>query len=265
LPLHLPDVTVVCIDNVAQDLAIMALRDTLRQITPAQVLFWTDEAGSRKLLTAAILQGAPFEPETTVVRPFTEHGKEAADQPLWYEAPFEVRTSHYLTVQWDGWVIDAQAWTPTFLDYDFVGAPWWWHPPGQQVGNGGFSLRSRRLGAFLADNREAFPYRYPEDDAIGRHYRPRLEAEGFRFAPPELAYRFSIEHPSTDHRVRRVPTFGFHDIRNWGWVLSDEEIDTRLTAASAFVVKKTQLIEHMLRLRDQYRARPGAVATKPPT
>jgi hypothetical protein len=93
LPLDLPDVTIVCIDNVAQDLAIMALSDTLRQITPAQVLFWTDAAGSRKLLSAAILSGAPFEPETTVVRPFTEHGKEAADQPLWYEVPF-TRLNH---------------------------------------------------------------------------------------------------------------------------------------------------------------------------
>ena len=252
--LHLPDVTVVCIDNVAQDLAMMALRDTLRQVTPAKVLFWTDEAGWRKLLSAASLSADPFRHERTVVLPFDEHGKEAADQPLWYEAPHQVTTSHFLTVQWDGWVVDANAWTSAFLDYDFVGAPWWWHPPGQQVGNGGFSLRSRRLGAFLADNREAFPYRYPEDDAIGRLYRARLEAEGFRFAPPELAYRFSIEHPNPDPRVKRVPTFGFHDIRNWGWLLSDEEIDTRLTAASAFVVKKTALVQQMLELRDHHRA-----------
>jgi hypothetical protein len=259
MPLHLPDVTIVCIDNVAPDLAVMALSDTLRQITPAGVLFWTDEAGSRKLLSAVILSGAPFEPETTVVRPFTEQGKEAADRPLWYEVPYNVKTSHFLTVQWDGWVIDAEAWNPVFLEYDYIGAPWWWHPPGQQVGNGGFSLRSRRLAEYIATRAATFPYRYPEDDAIGRHYRPRLEAEGgFRFAPPELAYRFSIEHPNPDsfgfRGVKRVPTFGFHDIRNWGWVLSDAEIDARLDAASAFVVKKTDLIGHMLKLRDQYRA-----------
>jgi hypothetical protein len=238
--LHLPDVTIVCIDNVAQDLARMAIGDTLHVITPAEVLFWTDR------------DGGALGPRMREL-PFHDHGKEAADQPLWYQAPFEVRTSHYLTVQWDGWAIDAAAWTPAFLDYDFVGAPWWWHPPGQQVGNGGFSLRSRRLGAFLAGNRERFPYRYPEDDAIGRLYRARLEAEGFRFAPPELAYRFSIEHPNPDPRVKRVPTFGFHDIRNWGWLLSDEEIDTRLTAASAFVVKKTDLVDQMLKLRDHHR------------
>lgn len=242
MPLHLPDVTIVCIDNVAQDLARMAIGDTLHVITPAEVLFWTDRAGGE------------LGPRMREL-PFHERGKEAADQPLWYEAPFEVKTSHYLTVQWDGWVLDANAWTPTFLEYDYIGAPWWWHPPGQQVGNGGFSLRSRRLGAFLADHHWGFPYRYPEDDAIGRHYRPRLEAEGFRFAPPELANRFSIEHPNlSDPRVGRVPTFGFHDIRNWGWVLSDEAIDTRLTAASAYIVKKTDLIGQMLQLRDHHRA-----------
>jgi hypothetical protein len=240
LSLQLPDVTVVCIDNVAQELARMALGDTLRHIDPAEVLFWTD--------IDPPLEGFQYREFS-----FTERGKEAADQPLWYEVPAEVKTSHFLTVQWDGWATNAEAWTDEFLAYDYIGAPWWWHPPGSQVGNGGFSLRSRRLMQFLAAHRETFPYRYPEDDAICRHYRPALEAEGFRFAPPEVAMRFSFEHPPADPRVTRAKSFGFHDIRNWGWVLGDAEIDRRLDAASAFVVKKTQLIEHMLKNRDAIR------------
>src|SRR5262245_54162663 len=102
LMLHLPDVTIVCIDNVAQDLARFALRDTLRLIKPAEVLFWTDGGGS--------------EPERDWIGarelPFHERGREAADQPLWYEVPFAVKTSHFLTVQWDGWAINASAWDP---------------------------------------------------------------------------------------------------------------------------------------------------------
>jgi hypothetical protein len=242
LPLHLPDVTIVCIDNVAQDLARLALRDTLRLIKPAETLFWTDGGGS--------------EPEFDWIEarelPFHERGREAADQPLWYEAPFAVETSHCLTVQWDGWVINADAWDPGFLDYDYIGAPWPWHRPGQQVGNGGFSLRSRRLMNFLAERRGNLPYRYPEDDLIGRHYRPFLEAHGFRFAPVEVAARFSFEHGRPS-----FPTFGYHDVRNWGWVLSDDEIDARLDAASAYVVKKTELIAQMLKNRDAIRALEG--------
>jgi hypothetical protein len=243
--LALPEVTLVCIDNVAQDLARLALRDTLRQITPAAVLLWTDGGGS--------------EPEYDWIRarefPFHEHGKQAADQPLWYEVPHQVETSHFLTVQWDGWVVDAGQWDPAFLDYDYIGAPWPWHPPGQNVGNGGFSLRSLRLAQFLAEHRKTFPYRYPEDDALGRLYRPMLERCGFRFAPYELAARFSFEHGHPPPPCSPPgPSFGFHDVRNWGWVLSDEEIAARLDAASAYVVNKTQLIAQMLKNRDTIRA-----------
>jgi len=237
-PLHLPDVTVVCIDNVAQDLARMALHDTLEVVEPAAVLFWTDH-------DLPFIRGLKY-----CEYPFLERGKEAADKPLWYQVPVEVKTSHFLTVQWDGWAIDAAAWTDEFLEYDYVGAPWHWHPPGQQVGNGGFSLRSLRLAQFLAERRDEFPYRYPEDDAICRDYRPALERAGFRFAPVELALRFSFEHGKPP-----FPTFGFHDIRNWGWVLTDEGIDARLDHASAFVVKKTELIELMLQARDAIRSR----------
>jgi hypothetical protein len=240
MPLSLPDVTVVCIDNVAQDLARMALGSTLQVIEPAQVLFWTDI-------------DPPLDGPKYRELPFHGRGKEAADQPLWYQVPVEVKTSHFLTVQWDGWAINASAWQPAFLDYDYIGAPWHWHEFGQ-VGNGGFSLRSRRLAAYLAEHRDRFPYRFPEDDVIGRVYRPALEAAGFRFPPVELAMRFSFEHPHHDRRIRRVPSFGFHDVRNWGWALSDAEIDARLAAASAYVVKKTDLIAQMLTLRDHYRA-----------
>lgn len=234
MSLALPDVTVVCIDNVAQDLARLALHSTLEIIEPAQVLFWTD-------------MDPPLRGPRYHEFPFHESGKEAADQPLWYEVPAAVKTSHFLTVQWDGWAIDASAWDPAFLDYDYIGAPWHWHPPDQQVGNGGVSLRSRRLAMYLAEHRHSLPYRFPEDDTICRRYRPALEAEGFRFAPIDLAARFSFEHG-------RPPAFGFHDIRNWGWVLSDEAIDARLAAASAYVVKKTELIAQMLKNRDAIRA-----------
>lgn len=256
MPLALPDVTIVCIDNVAQALAGMALHDTLRLITPAAVLFWTDEVLEDLVWLKSLPLAKAGDGEPDVVRvipfrvfPFFEHGKEAADQPLWYQAPYAVKTSHFLTVQWDGWVLDAQAWDPAFLDYDYIGAPWHWHPPGSQVGNGGFSLRSRRLMEFLAERRKRFRYSYPEDDVICRRYRPALEAEGFRFAPVELAFRFSFEHG----RPSDFPTFGYHDFRNWGWIFSDAQIDARLAAASAYILNKQELLDQMVTMRDHIR------------
>ncbi len=77
------------------------------------------------------------------------------------------------------------------------------------VGNGGFSLRSRKLLKALA--------RLPtvpgvnEDWTISELHRPALERDfGIRFAPPETAARFSYEqrHPGK-------PTFGFHGQSNF--------------------------------------------------
>ena len=44
-----------------------------------------------------------------------------------------IHTDFVLIVQWDGWVIDGTAWQPQFLDYDYVGAVWPWHPEGVRV------------------------------------------------------------------------------------------------------------------------------------
>ena len=51
----------------------------------------------------------------------------------------EIATPHCLIAQWDGFVIDAAAWDPAFLDLDYVGAPWPQFDDGHDVGNGGFS------------------------------------------------------------------------------------------------------------------------------
>lgn len=64
-----------------------------------------------------------------------------------------IETSHVLIVQADGFVLNPGLWNPGWLDYDYVGAPWpetlrvgkYVIPLANRVGNGGFSLRSRRL------------------------------------------------------------------------------------------------------------------------
>jgi hypothetical protein len=109
-----------------------------------------------------------------------------------------------------------------FLAYDWIGAPWLWHPD-RRVGNGEFSLRSARLMRFLADPANGFPQRMPTDDRICRRYRPALEAQGFRCAPEELAVQFAFECSAPPGA-----TFGFHDARNWPAFLPTAEIARRL-------------------------------------
>lgn len=121
-----------------------------------------------------------------------------------------------LLVQNDGYITNGALWTDEFLKWDYIGAPW---PPkthynkhGEEirVGNGGFSLRSRALlrapslmGIEFTDMGTGF---WHEDGFLCNHYRNELEQSGIRFAPVELAARFSTELtvPET------VESFGKH-------------------------------------------------------
>jgi hypothetical protein len=118
-----------------------------------------------------------------------------------------VETSHALCVQWDGFVLDGTAWRKEFLDYDYIGAVWPHFADNKNVGNGGFSLRSRRLleaaGQLPVSGTDA------EDIVIARHFRPQLEAQGIRFAPADVARQFAYERTE-----RTGYEFGFHGAFN---------------------------------------------------
>jgi glycosyltransferase involved in cell wall biosynthesis len=119
--------------------------------------------------------------------------------------PEDLRCDHALVMQFDGFILNPEQWAELFLTYDYIGAPWP-HHTGHVVGNGGFSLRSRRLVETVAtldypDLNEA------EDLHICRHLRPTLEDRGMRFPSADLAAHFSVEFPRVPW-----PTFGFHGL-----------------------------------------------------
>ena len=129
-----------------------------------------------------------------------------------------VTTSHVLLVQWDGYVTNPAAWEPAFLECDYIGATWFWHKDGMRVGNGGFSLRSRRLLEALQD--PAIIRVDAEDTTIGRSFRPLLEREyGIRFATEALADRFSFE---AAYPIGKP--FGFHGLYNFCRTVPPDEI-----------------------------------------
>lgn len=139
-----------------------------------------------------------------------------------------ITTNHALIVQYDGFILNPEAWSDEFLNYDYIGAPWLvgdWaiekfdFPPklkGQLVvGNGGFSLRSKKLLELTARllREGKITKSYPEDCAIGVYYRELLENEGIKFAPVELAKQFSYE-AYDDVNKSWDGQFGFHGL-NW--------------------------------------------------
>jgi hypothetical protein len=207
-------------------LALEAIKDTVREIEPAEILVWSD----RKQF--------PFcDVIPTGAKSFEEVGK-----ILWYDVPKTVKTSHFLVVQWDGWVLDAGNWNPNWLDRDYIGAPWW-HRDGLNVGNGGFSLRSTDLAKFIAKNQQIFPLANPEDVAICRHYRKTLELLGFSFGLESEARKFSFE------RTERVSSFGFHGIFNWGKVLSPDKLLSRLELVNDYVRSRPEWAEFWTQAR----------------
>jgi len=139
-----------------------------------------------------------------------------------------VDTDANLIVQSDGYAVNANAWTDAFFEYDYIGARWPWEDEGRNVGNGGFSFRSKKLYRALLDLRKRYKlaellanttdilsedkfvgFSIPEDNLISKVYRPMLEKEyGIRFAPSYLADQFSIE--TNSHSEWFGKSFGFH-------------------------------------------------------
>ncbi len=119
-----------------------------------------------------------------------------------------IKTSYVLLVQWDGYVINGREWREDFLKYDYIGAVWPQFPVALSVGNGGFSLRSRRLlevcSTFQLSGER------PEDIAICHDKRLVLESDySMAFAPPDVARQFSYEREASGGH-----SFGFHGVFN---------------------------------------------------
>lgn len=126
-----------------------------------------------------------------------------------------VDTEYFLLFQNDGWILNPDAWEDDFLNYDYIGAPWTWDE--YPCGNGGFTLRSKAL---MEECSKMITGVYePEDLVICTKYRPYLEKKGFKFAPREVAERFSLEK-NARYVDKWDGQFGFHDIEKTdisGW------------------------------------------------
>jgi tetratricopeptide (TPR) repeat protein len=197
--LELTGVTLCCVDTRYHALAVRALAKSRAGIRFARTVLLTDA------LPAGVT--APVDVDVVPI-PAIATRDEYSDFVLKSLLP-HIATSHVLLVQWDGYVANPAAWDPAFLDCDYIGAKWFWHDDGMRVGNGGFSLRSRRLLVALQDPR--IERVGAEDTTICRAFRRLLEREhGIRFADEALADRFSFEaaYPIG------MP-FGFHGLFNF--------------------------------------------------
>jgi Protein of unknown function (DUF5672) len=212
-PLSLPQVTLVAIDTRAPGLAAQSLWRSMAQVDFARVVLfthdWQDAPALHgiQVVDCGVIQSGP-DYSAFVLR----------------QLPAHIQTSHVLVTQWDGFVVDASAWQQEFLDYDYIGAVWPDQSDGMNVGNGGFSLRSRRLLNAGLDAR--IQQLHPEDLMLCRTYRELLQTEhAVRFAPATLARQFAFENEAPAQ-----PTFGFHGPYNLPRVMDQSSLSPWLDA-----------------------------------
>lgn len=218
MKLSLDNVTLVTVTGVNYQDALFAL--------------WASQIGvefhSSKLIGGP---GAPSSGEFFVSERAVDSNLDSIDaysHYLIYDLWRHIESEYALVVQGDGFILNPRHWTNDFLNFDYVGAPWplsrssYIDPFGrsQRVGNGGFSLRSKRLLQLPKSTHVPFDvnkgdfYRhqgaglFSEDGNICVHNRHIYESGGCRFAPMSLALKFSLETRLPSRLFRG--TFGFH-------------------------------------------------------
>lgn len=132
-----------------------------------------------------------------------------------------IETDFCLIQQWDSFILDESKWTDEFLKHDYIGALW----QDNQVGNGGFSLRSKKfldisqnISSLLPVGEKVFGN---EDFFMCVTMRRFLtKIKGISFAPAELARQFAVERivndwPHNPKDLTSYNSFGFHGAFNY--------------------------------------------------
>lgn len=205
--INLNNVTLVAVSSVQHDANIYALRESTKGLKFASVKFLTD---------ADIICD-----DIEIVKIDRLNSIDEYSKFMIYDLDHHIDTDFALIVQYDGYVLNSESWTDDFLKYDYIGAPFplpsddvsYRDARGTlvRVGNGGFSLRSKKL--ISLPNKLNLPWKsffgyYNEDGFIVCHNRHIYEEEGCVFAPIEVAAKFSHEHAIDENKGIRP--FGFH-------------------------------------------------------
>jgi hypothetical protein len=158
--------------------------------------------------------------------------------------PEIITHEHVLVFQWDGFPLNPSKWKDEFLEYDYIGAP-----DGNWVGNGGFSIRSKKLLTTLKKLNISVdlknPFDQPEDKIICTHKKNILENNGIRFTPIRIAKEFSVEHGPLNKDV-----FGFHGPWNLPIFFRESDLIKYADNIVSRIHQPTSMIPYLRRCRE---------------
>ena len=221
MSLSLKEVTLVCFDTRNVEVALESMNSSLSQVKFAEsVLFTSKVLCSEDIINKAKILDIKLE-FVSEIKSITEYSYFILTKLDKY-----IHTKFCLVTQWDSWVIDSKFWDSDFLNYDYIGAIWP-HYSENKIGNGGFSLRSKRLlestRHFIMSNSD-FLTPLIEDDYICRQNRNIFEEKyQIKFPTNEVANKFSVEGNGTP-----LKSFGFHGMSNFNFVIKKDSDLKRL-------------------------------------
>lgn len=145
-------------------------------------------------------------------------GNVSSAYSLWCQKELKdhFNTPFVLVWQIDGFALNPDYWTNDFFYYDYTGSPFCFSS--ELVGNGGFSLRSRK---FCEEASELPDLGHvPEDVYFCIHKRLEMAGRGVKFCPLSLAERWGSEmwYDKTRGELGRHELdgcFGFHGRGFW--------------------------------------------------
>jgi hypothetical protein len=206
-------ITLAIISSIHNDFAKISLDKTLAAVDCQEVITFTDKPVSQNYKHVAIRQDFSHSDYSYFCL-----------KNLWAF----IETDFVLIVQYDGMAVKREFWTDEFLNYDYIGAPWPqsfdWISPHELVGNGGFSLRSRKLLDALRDPDVIIArgnMRTENEDAVICQSSHQLLTGkyGITYAPLSVAEQFSQECIGGPGN-----TLGFHGLWNMPYYFSEEEV-----------------------------------------
>ena len=212
--INLPDVTLIALTSIKIPQTISALEKSYSGIKFGDVKLVTDKEFCHKNIKREVCPPMNNIDEYNYYC-FVELGK-------------HVDTTHALVIQHDSWILRHWLWDNDWLKWDYLSAPWpivensYIANNGERVrvGNGGFSLRSKLLMDIPKINNWGLRSEQGwsnEDGNICCYWRKEFLELKIKYAPVEVAARFSFENETPENR-EMDDIFGFHKNVRYSWI-----------------------------------------------